>query len=134
MWAEHTITAWPHDGLQHEKGRDAGVQQMEHYKEAGFKMCKEHASWPSGVNTVEDGLYELNDLMMKGKLKFFNGLRHILDEVLQYHRDEKGKIVKTNDDCLDSLRYAYMMRRRAIRYGDRGQKRKKAKPKRMSIA
>ncbi|HGJ5862652.1 MAG TPA: terminase, partial [Arsenophonus nasoniae] len=28
-----------------------------------------------------------------------------------YHRDENGKIVKTNDDILDAVRYAYMMRR-----------------------
>ena len=132
-WADGVITAWPHDGLQHEKGRDAGVQQMEHYKQAGFKMCKDHATWPSGGNTVEDGLYELNDLMMKGKLKFFNGLRHILDEVLQYHRDEKGKIVKANDDCLDALRYSYMMRRKAVRYGSRNTKRTHRKPKRVPI-
>lgn len=118
LWAENIPTAWPHDGLQHEKGRDAGVQQMEHYKKAGFKMLHSHATWPSGGNTVEDGLYELNDLLMKGKLKVFKGLRHILDEMLQYHRDEKGKIVKSNDDCLDALRYAYMMRRFSKRLGD----------------
>jgi phage terminase large subunit-like protein len=134
MWAEDVPTAWPHDGLQHEKGRDAGLQQKEHYKIAGFKMLNEHATWPGGGNTVEDGIYQLNDLMAKGKLKFVKGLRHILDEVLQYHRDDKGKIVKANDDCLDALRYAYMMRRKAVRYGDRSNKRRASrKPLRVSI-
>ena len=121
-WAEGVPTAWPHDGLQHEKGRDGGVQQKDHYIDAGFNMLAEHAQWPSGGNAVEAGIYELNDLMSKGKLKFVRGLRPILDEVLQYHRDEKGKIVKTNDDALDGLRYAYMMRRFAVRYGDRTNK------------
>lgn len=132
-WSENTPTAWPHDGLQHEKGRDGGMMQMQHYQEAGFKMCKEHAQWPEGGNAVEAGIYELHDLLRKGKLKVIKGLRHILDEMLQYHRDEKGRIVKANDDCLDALRYAYMMRRKAVRYGDRGKKRKRVKPKRVSI-
>lgn len=117
-WASGVPTAWPHDGLQHEKGRDGGTVQMQHYADAGFKMMFEHAQWPTGGNAVEAGIFELNDLLSKGKLKIFRGLRHIIDEVLQYHRDEKGKIVKTNDDCLDAVRYAYMMRRFAIRYGD----------------
>lgn len=117
-WAEGVPTSWPHDGLQHEKGRDGGKMQMQHYKEAGFKMLGVHAQWPEGGNAVEAGIFELNDLLRKGKLKVFNGLRSILDEMLQYHRDEKGKIVKTNDDCLDSVRYAYMMRRLAARKSD----------------
>lgn len=118
-WSEGVPVAWPHDGLQHEKGRDGGVQQMQHYKDAGFKMLYEHAQWPTGGNAVEAGIYELNDLFSKGKLKIFRGLRPIIDEVLQYHRDEKGKIVKANDDALDAVRYAYMMRRFAVRYGER---------------
>ena len=121
-WAEGIPTAWPHDGLQHEKGRDGGVQQKQHYVEAGFKMLAEHAQWPTGGNAVEAGIYEINDLMSKGKFKVFRGLRHVLDEILQYHRDEKGKIVKANDDAVDATRYAYMMRRFAIRYGERNTK------------
>jgi hypothetical protein len=119
-WAEDVPTAWPHDGLQHEKGRDGGTIQMQHYDSAGFKMLPTHAKWPAGGNAVEAGIFEINDLMRKGKLKIFKGLRSILDEVLQYHRDEKGKIVKSNDDCLDAMRYAFMMRRFSIRIGDVG--------------
>lgn len=117
-WAEGMPTSWPHDGLQHEKGRDGGVIQMKHYKDAGFTMLPVHAQWPEGGNAVEAGIFEINDLMRKGKLKIFKGLRDILDEVLQYHRDDKGKIVKTNDDCLDAMRYAFMMRRMAKQKGD----------------
>ncbi|MEW7833539.1 hypothetical protein AB2R53_08315 [Acinetobacter baumannii] len=55
--------------------------------------------------------------MRKGKWKVFKGLRVFFDEFLQYHRDEKGRIVKTNDDVLDATRYAYMMRRFAVQKG-----------------
>lgn len=116
-------TAWPHDGLQHEKARDDAVQQKEHYVRAGFKMLAEHASWPTpdgspGSRSVEQGLYEIADLMRKGKFKFCRGLTDLFAEFRQYHRDEKGKIVKSTDDLLDAVRIAYMMRRYAVRAGD----------------
>jgi hypothetical protein len=126
-WGLHIPTAWPHDGLQNEKGRDDAVQQKVHYERAGFKMLPEHATWPpvsekgvmkSGGNSVEHGLYEIGDLMRKGKFKFFRGLTDLFAEFRQYHRDDKGKIVKTMDDLLDAVRYAYMMRRYAARVGD----------------
>ena len=56
--------------------------------------------------------------MQSGQFKVFKGLRGFFDEFLQYHRDEKGNIVKTKDDCLDSVRYAYMMRRFAKAKGE----------------
>jgi phage terminase large subunit-like protein len=112
--------AWPHDGLQHEKGRDDAVQQKQHYAKAGFKMLADHACWPEvngekGGNSVEQGIYEIAERMRLGKFKVFNGSVDFLNEFRQYHRDENGKIVKTNDDILDAVRYAYMMRRYASR-------------------
>jgi hypothetical protein len=108
-WAAGVPTAWPLDGLQTEKG--SGKQQKAYYAEAGFKMCLNHATWPDGTNGVEAGLMEIRDLMMVGKFKVFRGLRDLMAEFLQYHRDENGKIVKVGDDLLDAVRYAYMMRR-----------------------
>jgi len=55
-----------------------------------------------------------------GKFRIFKGLIDLLDEFRQYHRDEKGKIVKVRDDLLDAMRYAFMMRRYAVRVGDVG--------------
>lgn len=115
-WADGVPTAWPLDGLQTEKG--SGKQQMEYYSEAGFKMLDERATWEDGSNGVEAGLYEIRDLMSKGQFKVFAGLRDALDELSQYHRDERGKIVKTRDDIWDAIRYAYMMRRESIPFGD----------------
>lgn len=115
-WAEHVPTAWPLDGLQTEKG--SGKQQKQYYKEAGFNMLFDHATWPDGSNGVEAGLFEILDLMRKGKFKVFSGLRDWFNEFLQYHRDERGKIVKVGEDLLDATRYAYMMRRMAKRKGE----------------
>ena len=81
-------------------------------------MLYERATWEDGSNGVEAGLYEIRDLMRKGKFKIFSGLRDVFDEILQYHRDDKGKIVKVRDDLLDAIRYAYMMKRESIPYGD----------------
>jgi hypothetical protein len=69
-------------------------------------MLAEHATWPDGGNGVEAGLFEIRDLMLKGKFKVFAGLRDWFDEFLQYHRDDNGKIVKLRDDLLrrDPLR------------------------------
>lgn len=118
QWSENVPTAWPADGLQHEKG--SAKQQRDYYNEAGFMMLDEHATWPEGGNGVEAGLFELRELMMAGKLKVFRGLRDWLDEFLQYHRDAKGNITETGDDMMDATRYAYMMRRHAISYGSIG--------------
>jgi phage terminase large subunit-like protein len=121
-WSAGVPTAWPLDGLQTEKG--SGKQQKAYYVEAGFTLLPEHATWPDGSNGVEAGLFEIRDLMLKGKFKIFRGLRDLLDEFLQYHRDENGKIVKVRDDALDAMRYAYMMRRKAIAFGDLGRPKK----------
>lgn len=117
-WAAHYPVAWPHDGLMHEKGRDNSAQQKDHYSNAGFNMVFEHATWPEGGNSVENGIYEILQKARRGKLKIFRGQGDLMNEWRQYHRDERGKIVKSMDDMLDALRYAYMMRRFAVRKGE----------------
>ena len=122
MWTKDVPTAWPHDGLQTEKG--SGKQQKQYYIDAGFNMLRDQATWQDGGNGVEAGIFEIRDLMQKGKFRIFAGLRDVFDEINQYHRDENGKIVKTRDDLLDAIRYAYMMRRFARPYGTIGKQQK----------
>jgi hypothetical protein len=106
------------DGLQTEKG--SGKQQKSYYAKEGFSMLPEHATWPDGGNGVEAGILELYRLMTEGKFKVFDHIADFFDEKMNYHRDESGKIVKTGDDLLDALRYAYMMRRYAVQKKDIG--------------
>lgn len=108
-WANKIPVAWPHDGHQHEKG--GGEQLKTQYADAGFSMLPDHATFPDGGNSVESGISELRDLMLEGRFKVFNTCEPFFEEFRLYHRDENGKIVKTNDDVLDATRYGYMMRR-----------------------
>jgi len=119
-WTKDLPIAWPADGLQHEKGKDVVMQQKENWMKAGFKLLPEHATWIKGGMSVEAGLYEILDRQRKGLYKIFKGQPDLMSEHRQYHRDEKGKIVKTMDDILDAGRYAYMMLRFAKRAGDIG--------------
>ena len=135
QWSARVPVAWPSDGLQHKPDKDGATQQKIHFSNAGFNMMNEHATHPpvskkgkmvSGGVSVESGLYEINDLMRKGKWKVFRGCIEFFQEFNQYHRDpvRQGnndgdtRIVKTLDDILDAARTAYMMRRYMIRKGD----------------
>lgn len=111
-WAKGVPTSWPHDGLQHEK--IGGEEQAKGYEDEGWLMLKEHATWPTGGNSVEQGLVDLYRAMDDGKFKVFSHLSDFFAEKLNYHRDENGHIVKVQDDILSATRYAWMMRRFAI--------------------
>lgn len=102
--------AWPHDGLQHDKGSGKPLQQQ--YKEAGVNMMPTRATWPDGSNSVEPGIMEMLDRMQTGRLKVFDHLEEWFEEFRMYHRKD-GKIVKMDDDAMSATRYAVMMKRYA---------------------
>lgn len=111
-WAKGVPTAWPSDGLQHEKS--TGEEQAEGYRQEGWTMLGTHAQWQNGGNSVELGLVEIYRALDDGKLRVFSHLSDFFAEKLNYHREENGHIVKVGDDVLDATRYAWMMRRFAI--------------------
>ena len=111
--------AWPHDGLQHEKG--SGFQLAEQYRQAGINMLHEMAQFPetgdeSGNKisrvSVEAGVLGMLELMKAGKFKVFSSLNEWFEEFRLYHR-KAGKIIKLHDDLMAATRYAYMMLRYA---------------------
>jgi len=102
--------AWPHDGLQHDKG--SGEQLAEQYRKHGLAMLKDRATFQDGSNGVEAGLMEMLDRMQTGRLKVAKHLHDWWEEFRLYHRDE-GKVVKENDDLMSATRYALMMLRHA---------------------
>jgi hypothetical protein len=114
--AEHAIMllhwglrwAWPHDGLNHEKG--SGEQLKQKYVDAGLNMLHDKATHISGGNAVEPGITEMRLRMKSGRWRVFRGLQQWGAEYVGYHR-KNGKIVKVDDDLLDASRYALMMLR-----------------------
>lgn len=103
--------AWPHDGLQHDKG--SGEQLAKQYKAQGVAMLPERATFADGTNGLEAGVMEMLERMQTGRLKFASHLNPLWDEFGTYHRDN-GRIVKEHDDVLSAVRYALMMLRKAI--------------------
>jgi phage terminase large subunit-like protein len=100
--------AWPHDGLQHDKG--SGVQIAEQYKAQGVCMLPEKATFSDGSNGVEAGVTEMLDRMKTGRFKVAEHLNEWWEEFRLYHRKD-GQIVKEGDDLMAATRYALMMLR-----------------------
>lgn len=110
-WGDWVPTAWPHDGLQHDKG--SGAQLAQQYRDNGVNMLHEHATHESGGYGVEAGISEMSERMQTGRWKVFDGNEDWFGEFRLYHRED-GKIVKIRDDLLSASRYALAMRRFAI--------------------
>ena len=110
--------AWPHDGMQHDKG--SGIALAQQYRDLGVLMLKDKATHPpakgepegSGGNGVEAGLMDMLDRMQTGRLKVAKHLNDWWEEFRLYHR-ENGKVVKEGDDLMSATRYALMMLRHA---------------------
>ncbi len=118
-WGAWLPWAWPHDGLQHDKG--SGVALKEQYKAQGLNMLDGKATHApangedegTGGNGVEAGLMEMLDRMQTGRFKVFNNLTDWFEEFRLYHRKD-GKVVKLDDDLISATRYAEMSLRHAI--------------------
>lgn len=118
-WGAWLPWAWPHDGLQHDKG--SGETLANQYREQGLKMLRDKATHaPSqnkpegtGGNGVEAGILDMLDRMQTGRLKVFDHLEEWFEEFRMYHRKD-GKIVKAGDDLMAATRYALMMKRFAV--------------------
>lgn len=102
--------AWPHDGLQHDKG--SGEQLAKQYRDAGLMMLPMRATFEDGSNGLEAGVTEMLERMQTGRLRVFSHLADWFEEFNTYHRKD-GLIVKLADDLLSATRYAVMMRRHA---------------------
>lgn len=110
-WGGWVPVAWPHDGLQHDKG--SGEALAAQYRAQGLNMLPERATFDDGGNGVEAGVADMLDRMQTGRWKVFKHLDDWLTEFRLYHRKD-GRIVKERDDVLSASRYALMMKRFAI--------------------
>ncbi len=104
--------AWPHDGLQHDKG--SGIPLKEIYRKEGINMLSNNARFEDGSNGVEAGLADMLMRMETGRWKVFRHLTDWFEEKRMYHRRD-GKIWKEFDDLLAASRYLLMDLRYAKR-------------------
>lgn len=109
-WGAWIPCAWPHDGLQHDKG--SAIQLADQYRSCGLNMWREHATHAEGGFGTEAGIIMMLERMMTGRFKVFSNLNDWFEEFRMYHRKD-GKIIKERDDLMSATRIAVMMQRYA---------------------
>lgn len=97
--------AWPHDGLQHDKG--SGETLAQQYRDEGVNMRHERAQFAGGGNGLEAGITDMLTRMQTGRLKIAKHLEGFWEEFNSYHRKD-GLIVKLGDDRISAVRYGLM--------------------------
>lgn len=103
-------TVYPHDGDAREKGSGKTLAEM--YRDANVKMVRRfHNCDREKTNFVEPGLQVMDERMRTDRFKVFDVPENepFLQEYRRYHRDEKGKLVKVDDDTIDAVRYCSIM-------------------------
>lgn len=114
-WGAWKPVAWPHDGLNTEKG--TGDELRKAYQNEGFQMLPWKATNPpqagqkegEGGNSVEASILEMFERLETGRLKIFRNCKNWLEEQRGYHRDKNAKLVKLYDDTISASRYGVMM-------------------------
>jgi hypothetical protein len=87
------------------RSQNDGKQLLAQYRAHGLRIIP-------ADNSVEAGIFAVQERLETGRLKFFSNCRHLEFEYHRYHRDEdddgRSKIVKKDDHVLDALRYMAM--------------------------
>ena len=111
--------AWPHDGLNREKG--GGVKLHESYRQAGLDsmlgISARYDKKKGGGQEVEPIIYDMIERMKTGRFKVFSTCTAWLDEFRSYYRKD-GKLKARGDDALKASFYALMMLRYAATQAD----------------
>lgn len=83
------------------RSQQDGQQLLQKYIDLGLDL-------DTAMNAVESGIYEVWTRLSTGRLKVFKSMTNWLQEFRLYRRDEKGRIVKSNDHLMDATRYLVM--------------------------
>ena len=107
--------AWPHDGLNREKG--GGTVLHEQFRDNGATtMLGLSARYKDDVGSsqpVEPIVMDILERMLTGRFVVFDTCHEFFEEFRNYHRKD-GKIVAKRDDILKAVFYAVMMLRYAM--------------------
>lgn len=96
MWIPGVI-----DSAANGRGQDGGESLINQYRNLGLEVSNANKS-------VEAGIYAVWSGMKSGTIKVFSSLSTLINNIENYQRDEKGKIVKRNDHDVDAFRYGIM--------------------------
>ena len=102
---------WPHDGHR-TSNEDKTLDTSDLYKRQGLKMWHTHATIngnPGQGYSTEAGVLEMHNRFEGGRLRVCANLHDWWAEFGSYSRDERGDIVKINDDLMSATRMAVMM-------------------------
>ena len=124
MWSFAPMV-FPHDIDTTEKGSGKTIRRF--YNEAGLTRTLDFKNQDNSIR-VEPGIFDINERMRDGRFRVFETCLEYWREHRMYHRKE-GKLVKSNDDVMDAVRYGSVM---IPRYGvplDRGYRGNKPKVK-----
>ena len=80
-----------------------GKQLMKMYEDLGLNIS-------AADNAVDAGLYTVWEMLSTDQLKVHDTCTYLLQEMRNYHRNEKGEVVKKDDHLCDAFRYAVMTR------------------------
>lgn len=94
---------WPGaiDPASRGRGQADGRRLLDMYRKLGLKVIE-------ADNSVESGLQEMWSRLSSGRMKVVRtpNNEELLREYRKYRRDEKGRIIKTDDHLMDAWRYA----------------------------
>lgn len=112
--------AFPHDFMRNtgigtigDEKKSEGWTYKEVYERFGIKFTPHCAKDENESVRVESGLIKIRQAMLEGRFFIFNHLTAIFEEKATYHYEADGNPSSTNDDLMDAMRYAYVMRRYA---------------------
>jgi phage terminase large subunit-like protein len=76
-----------------------GQQLLQNYRDLGLILTP-------ADNAVESGISTVWTLMVSGRLKIMAAkCQHLMLEFRKYHRDDKGRVAKTDDHLMDAMKY-----------------------------
>lgn len=114
MGGEQFPIAWPHDGMNTEKGK--GEQLIANYKIHNLNflsMSSRHKTDVGGGQSKEKTVMMIYERIKTGRFKVFSNVTPFFEEFRNYHRKD-NKIVDKMDDLLSAVFYAIMMLRFAV--------------------
>lgn len=114
MAQEWIPVAWPHDGVNREKG--GGNVLKDQYIAEGvntmLSMSARYENDKGGPQEQEPVIMEILERMNTGRFKVFSTVPDWFEEFRSYHRKD-GKLVAIREDMLKATFYAVMMKRYA---------------------